>query len=156
MSKEAVVGRGDVLRGGGAAFGIPATTPPDSGPRSRVCAWGETARRATGDRRVRGGGARPRHRADRRPHHPQTNGKREWFHRTPEEKPRHFGGLPEFITYYNRRGLHGSRDTNRGEIPLRTFHSRRAPDAIRTSRTPVAASKFQCQDCQRHGVRAGT
>lgn len=67
-----------------------------------------------------------------RPYHPQTNGKLKRFHRTLEEELHHFGSLSEFIAYYNERRLHWSLDIDNGEVPLRAFHNKKVPDAIRT------------------------
>ena len=68
-----------------------------------------------------------------RPCHPQTNGKLERFHRTLEEEIVRFGTLSEFVAYYNERRLHWSLDIDNYEVPLKAFHSRKVPEAIRQS-----------------------
>ena len=68
-----------------------------------------------------------------RPYHPQTNGKLERFHRTLEEELPRFDSISEFISFYNEVRLHWSLDIDNGEVPLRAFHNKKVPDAIRKS-----------------------
>ena len=63
--------------------------------------------------------------------HPQTNGKVERFFQTLEAEIGHFGGVPEFIAYYNERRLHFALDIKGGETPLLAFRRRRADGRAR-------------------------
>ncbi len=66
-----------------------------------------------------------------RPHHPQTNGKLERFHRTLETEVGRHDSLDDFVTYYNERRLHWSLDIDNHQTPLKAFHDKAAYETIR-------------------------
>ena len=66
-----------------------------------------------------------------RPCRPQTNGKLERFHRSPEEEMHHYGSLREYTDYYNESRLHFSLDIDNCEAPRMAFRNKRATEAIR-------------------------
>ena len=125
-----------VLRDAIARFGTPATILSDngscfvgrSGRRTPTKSWRPTVFEAELlDRGIE--------LINSRPHHPQTNGKLERFHRTLEEELQHFDSLSEYIEFYNEKRLHWSLDIDNGEVPLLAFHNKKVPDAIRNSDT---------------------
>ncbi len=68
-----------------------------------------------------------------RPHHPQTNGKLERFHRTVEDELWHYESLSAYMEYYNGERLHFSLDIDNYQTPLMAFSDKTATDTIRKS-----------------------
>ena len=66
-----------------------------------------------------------------RPHHPQTNGKLERFHRTLKTKMGRHDNLDDFVTYYNGRRLHWSPGIDNCQTPPKAFHDKAAHKTIR-------------------------
>ena len=67
-----------------------------------------------------------------RPYHPQTNGKLERFHRSIEDEIWRYGGLDDYIEYYNTDRLHWALDIDNYETPMMAFRNKAATDAIRS------------------------
>ncbi len=63
--------------------------------------------------------------------HSRTSGKARRFFQTLEEEIDHFGGIAEFIGYYNEERLHFALDMETGETPLLAFRRRRADERVR-------------------------
>ena len=66
-----------------------------------------------------------------RPHHPQTNGKLERFHRSIETEIGYYESLSAYIKYYNEYRLHFSLDVDKYETPIEAFNKKKAGSAIR-------------------------
>ncbi len=126
-----------VLRQATAQFGAPATILSDNGK----CFVGA---RSSSKKSPPKGGWRPTafeeelldcgiEMINSKPHHPQTNGKLELFHRSIEEEMWNHESLSAYIGYYNDDRLHWSLDIDNYETPLRAFCDRKATEAIRKS-----------------------
>ena len=133
VSGNAVKTRGEAMW----QFGTPATILSDNG----ACLTGATTREGKGGRAPRsswtptafGAGLPGRGIGliNARPYHPQTDGKLEGFHRSPEGETGHYGSPSAYVEYYNEYRLHWSLDIDIYQAPLRAFSDKKATKAIR-------------------------
>ena len=129
-SENAVLALRDAIR----RFGTPATILSDNGS----CFVGRGSRNASG--KTWKATAFEAELLDRgielinsRPHHPQTNGKLEMFHRSIENELGRHESMSEYVRYYNEERLHGSLDIDDCEMSLLAFGRRKATESIRKS-----------------------
>ena len=73
--------------------------------------------------------------------HPRTNGKLERFHGEIQRKIERFGGIDEFVQWYNRDRPHDSRDQSMPGTPARAF-ARKMPEKGQTVKDEHAGEVY--------------